>query len=159
MIPICFDRSITTTRLLIDCVSDQESKFLLLYDKENDLWELPGGIGWEEEDLVGWDVGSRIGSLQVLVETQLGISIPWMSYITDVEKEEGVCRVYGYLDRYNSFDSLVKGCNHYSWFTESQLQHMRGENSYVCRAIHSWKRDDIIRGKGKACRQRKQQFD
>ena len=159
LIPICFDQSITTTRLLIDCLSGQESKFLLLYDKENDLWELPGGIGWEEEDLVGWDVGSRIGSLQVLVETQLGISIPWMSYIADMKREEGVCRVYGYLDQYDSFDSSIKGCNHYSWFTESQLQHMFGENSYVCRAICSWKRDDIIRGKGKACRQRKQQFD
>ena len=68
-----------------------------------------GGVGWEEENLVGWDVGARIGSLQALIETQLGILIPWMSYIADVEKEDGICRVYGYLDQYCSFDSLTKG--------------------------------------------------
>ncbi|MFP6722440.1 MAG: phytanoyl-CoA dioxygenase family protein [Candidatus Poribacteria bacterium] len=126
LIPICFDQSIITTRLLIDCPSGRESKFLLLYDDESDCWELPDGVGWEEENLVGWDIGARIGSLQALIETQLDIFIPWMSYIADIEKEGGVCRVYGYLDQYCSFDSLTKGGIRCDWFTEYQLQHMLG---------------------------------
>ena len=42
----------------------EEPKFLLHRDAETHAWELPGGEGWEEEKLVGWDVGARIGSLQ-----------------------------------------------------------------------------------------------
>ena len=159
VIPVCFDKPITTTRLLIECPSGEESKFLLLQDDENDRWELPGGEGWEEKELVGWDVGSRIGSLQALIQTQLGIDIPWMSYIADVEKENGICRVYGYSDKCRSFDALTKGGVHCDWFTKDQLQNMFGDGHYICRAIHTWQRDDIIRGKGKACNQSKHQFD
>ena len=89
LIPICFDKPITTTRLLIEDTSSQESKFLLHCDGE---WKLPGGEGWEEEKLVGWDVGARIGSLQEIAKTQLGLDVPWMSYIEDVEAEDGSCR-------------------------------------------------------------------
>ena len=64
LIPVCFDKPITTTRLLIEDSSSQESKFLLRRDAETHSWELPGGAGWEEEKLVGWDIGARIGSLQ-----------------------------------------------------------------------------------------------
>jgi hypothetical protein len=79
LIPVCFDKPITTTRLLIERPSGQGSEFLLLHDDEHDGWELPGGEGWEEEG-VGWD----IDALQALTQTQLGLDIPWMSYIEDV---------------------------------------------------------------------------
>ena len=71
LIPVCFDKPITTTRLLIEHPSGQESRYLMLHDDEHDRWELPGGEGWEEEG-VGWDIGARIGSLQELTKTQLG---------------------------------------------------------------------------------------
>ena len=157
LIPVCFDKPITTTRLLIECPSDQESKFLLLHDDENDRWELPGGEGWEEKKGVGWDVGARIGSLQALTKTQLGLDIPWMSYIKDVETEDGVCRVYGFSDESLTSDSLTNG--HYDWFTKDHLQRLLGESDYICRAVQTWQRDNIIRGKGKACNQSKHQFD
>jgi len=123
------------------------------------MMKATGGVGWEEENLIGWDIGTRIGSLQALIDTQLDIFIPWMSYIADIEKEGGVCRVYGYLDQHCSFGSLTKGGIRCDWFTEYQLQHMLGKSDYICRVVHSWQRDDIIRGKGKACSQRKHQFD
>ena len=159
LIPVCFDKPITTTRLLIECGSGQESKFLLLHDDENDGWQLPGGEGWEEEELVGWDVGARIGSLQAMTKTQLGLDISWMSYIQDVERENGVCRVYGYLDRRRRLDSLTESGIDCDWFTKAHLQQMLGEGDYICRAIDTWQQDDIIRGKGKACNQSKHQFD
>ena len=71
LIPVCFDKPITTTRLLIEHASGQEPEFLLLHDNEHDRWELPGGEGWEEEE-VGWDIGARVGALQALTQTQLG---------------------------------------------------------------------------------------
>lgn len=156
LIPICFDKPITTTRLLIERPSAGESKFLLLHNDENGHWALPGGEGWEEEG-VGWDVGARIGSLQVLVKAQLGLEIPWMSYIEDVEMIDGVCRVYGFSDEKLTPDSPTNG--QYDWFTQGQLQDLLGEHDYICRAVRTWQRPDIMRGKGKAFSQRANQFD
>ena len=157
LIPVCFDKPITTTRLLIECPSSAESKYLLLHDDENNRWELPGGEGWEEEEGVGWDVGARIASLQDLTQTQLGLNVPWMSYIEDVEKADGICRMYGYSDPSLGSKSLTNG--RYDWFTKDRVGQMLGDDDYISHAIHTWHRDDIIRGKGKACRQSKEQFD
>ena len=157
LIPVCFDNPIITTRLLIECPSDDESKYLLLHDDESNRWELPGGAGWEEEEGVGWDVGARIASLQDLTQTQLGLDVPWMSYIEDVEEADGVCRVYGYVDESLASKPLTNG--RYDWVTKDRVGQMLGGDNYISHAIHTWHRDDIIRGKGKACRQSKEQFD
>lgn len=157
LIPVCFDKPITTTRLLIECPSSDESKYLLLHNDENNRWELPGGEGWEEEEGVGWDIGARIASLQDLTKTQLGVDVPWMSYIEDVEEAGGVCRVYGYADESLASKSLANG--RYDWFTKDRVRQMLGDDDYISHAVHTWHRDDIIRGKGKACRQSKEQFD
>ena len=154
LIPVCFDKPITTTRLLIESPTNGESKYLVLHDDENDSWALPGGEGGEEER-VGWDVGSRIGSLQELTKTQLGLDIPWVSYIEDVETEDGICRVYGFSDETFTPDSMTNG----EWFTKDQLQNRLGESNDISRAVQTWHREDIIRGKGKATQQSKQQYE
>lgn len=157
LIPVCFDKPIATTRLLVEDSSSHESKFLLRRDAETNSWELPGGEGWEEEKGVGWDVGARIGSLQVLTQTQLGLEVPWMSYIEDVEEEDGICRIYGFSDDNLNLDALAdKGCD---WFTKSELQKRLGESDATCRAIDTWQQTDVIRGKGKACYQSRTQFE
>ncbi len=157
LIPVCFDKPIGTTRLLIEDSSQQESKFLLRRDAEKGAWELPGGEGWEEEKLVGWDVGARIGSLQEIAQTQLGLEVPWMSYIEDVEADAGICRVYGFSDGNLDTDALASGgCE---WFTKSELKKRLGESDAICHAVNTWQQADIIRGKGKACRQSRQQFE
>ena len=157
LIPICFDKPITTTRLLVECPSDGESKYLLVHNDENGRWGLPGGEGWEEEEGVGWDIGARIASLQDLTQTQLGLDVPWMSYIEDVEEADGICRVYGYSDASLVSKSIANG--RYDWVTKDRVGQMLGDSDYISHAIHTWHRDDIIRGKGKACRQSKEQFD
>ena len=157
LIPICFDKPIATTRLLIEDASTQESKFLLHRDVETNSWELPGGEGWEEEKGVGWDVGARIGSLQELTQTQLGLEVPWMSYIEDVEEGEGICRIYGFSDENLDIDALAnKSCE---WFTKSELKQRLGESDAICGAVDTWQQADVIRGKGTACRQSRHQFD
>ena len=156
LIPVCFDKPITPTRLLFERQSGQESEFLLLHDDGHDRWELPGGEGWEEDE-VGWDIGARVGALQALTQTQLGLDIPWLSYIEDVEMRDGVCRLYGFSDETLSPDALTH--DRYQWFTRVQLHRLLGESDEICRAVQTWQQEDIIRGKGKAVYQRKQQFD
>jgi len=157
LIPVCFDKPIAKTRLLIEDSSSQEPKFLLRRDAENGAWELPGGEGWEEEKLVGWDVGARIGSLQEIVQTQLGLEVPWMSYIEDVEADAGICRVYGFSDENLDTDALASGgCE---WFTKSALKKRLGESDAICQTVDTWQQTDIIRGKGKACHQSRKQFE
>ena len=156
LLPDCFDQPLTTARLLIECPNGEASKFLLLHDTENGRWELPGGESWEEES-VSWDVGSRIASLQALTKTQLGLDIPWMSYIADVKAGTDICRTYGYSDANLPADLLANG--HCEWFTQNQLHRILGESDPICRAIDMWHRADIIRGKGKACSQSKTQFE
>ena len=156
LIPVCFDKPITMARLLIECPSSDESKYLLRRDDENDRWELPGGESWEEEG-VGWDIGARIAALQDLTKTQLELEVPWMSYIEDVEQEDGICRVYGYSDE--SLGSKPLTNDRCDWFTKDRVRQMLGDSDYISQAIHTWHREDIIRGKGKACRQSKEQFD
>ena len=154
LIPVCFDKPITTTRLLIEDSSSQESKFLLHRDGE---WKLPGGEGWEEEKLVGWDVGARIGSLQELAKAQLGLEVSWMSYIEDIEAEDSICRVYGFSDKNLDLDVLAN--DGYDWFTKAELQQRLGKSDAICRIVDTWHRADVIRGKGKACHQSRTQFE
>ncbi len=156
LIPVWFEKPISTTQLLIEDTSTQESRFFLLKESE-DRWGLPGGEGWEEEK-AGWDVGSRIASVQSHVQTQLGIDVPWVSYIEDVELEEGICRVYGYSDGDGTLAALGKE-EVGEWFTQAQLADTLGEDNDICRAARTWRRDDIIRGMGKPNHQSKTQFD
>ena len=154
LIPLHFDQPITDTRLLIESTSDAESQYLLTNANGNGGWELPGGAGWEEEK-VGWDVGARIGSLQSLIKNQLNVDIPWASYIEDVVTDGGVSRVYGYADAEVDRGSLGDG----NWFTQDQLLNMFGESHAICRAVSTWHREDLIRGRGKAVSQSRQQFE
>jgi ectoine hydroxylase-related dioxygenase (phytanoyl-CoA dioxygenase family) len=158
LIALHSDALLMTTRLLVERVSPQESAFLLLYDHETQAWQLPGGESWEEDDLIGWDVGSRIASMQTLTQQQLGVGIPWMSYITDFEQQDGLCRVYGYLDENGSFDAPTKGNTRCGWFTGEDAQDMLGENNQIGNVIHTWQREDIVRGKGVAFGQKERQF-
>ncbi len=157
LIPVCFDKPITTTRLLIERSSGGESQFLLLGDIENDCWDLPGGEGWEEEGTGGWDVGARIASLQALTKDQIGVDIPWMTYIEDIEMEEGICRVYAVLDE--GLDLEMPDSTPHQWVTQEELKSSLGEGHYICRTIGTWQRADLVRGKGKAFHQSDRQFD
>ena len=71
-----------------------------------------------------------------------------MSYIEDVEMEDGICRVYGFSDESLASRSLSNSlCD---WYSEDQLEHLLGGSHYIYRAVQTWHRDDLIRGKGKA---------
>ena len=156
LIPVHFEKPLATTQLLIEDTSDEEPRFFLMKESE-DRWRLPGGEGWEEDE-AGWDVGSRIASVQSHVQKQLGLDVPWVSYIEDVEQDDGICRVYGYTDGDGSLSGLGKE-DVGEWMTQSQLVETLGEDDDISRAARTWRRDDVIRGMGKPNHQSKSQFD
>ena len=154
LLPVHFDEPIASTRLLIESTAGPESKYMVVDADRDHGWELPGGSGWEEQG-VGWDVGARIGSLQSLVHAQLGVNIPWASYIEDVVGSDGVCRVYGYAD-----DSFQAGLlAHCQWFDWDRLANELGEDHDICRTVQVWQREDVVRGIGKGIHQSDKQFD
>ena len=157
LIPVCFDKPITTTRLLIESPSDRGPRFLLLSDGDNSGWDLPGGEGWEEEGTGGWDVGARIASLQALTKEQLGVDIPWMTYVEDFEMEDGICRVYAVLDEGPVLEATESA--HSRWATQDELKRMLGDSHYICRTVETWQKKDLVRGKGKAHHQSDRQFE
>ncbi len=160
LIPIHFNGPISSARLLIEDPSGAEPSFLLKRSADDGTWELPGGASQDEEEKVGWDIGSRIGALQSMVEQQLnGNVIPWMSYIEDLQSDGGVCRVYGYRDSDRNLRSSMENHDRGEWFTTSKLRKTLGEDHAINRIVRLWQRKDFIRGKGKAGRQQKQQFD
>jgi hypothetical protein len=153
LIPAHSDRAILNTRLVVEQESGSDSQYLVMKGPEG-LPQLPGGLGWEEDD-VGWDVGARIGALQSLAKEQLGVDIPWMSFIDDADEGDSLCRRYGFVSSNGVFDS-VGGDVH--WMSEPELVNALGEQNSVCSAIRSWKEDEVVRGMGKAICQRKKQY-
>lgn len=137
LLAIHSDCPLKNTRLLIERPGT-EPVYLL-----RDDGQLPGGSGWEEAEGVGWDVGARIGALQALAREQLGAEIPWMSYIADVDETE---RVYGYVD-----ESATDYRGH-RWCAEAELP------DAVRSLATQWQRPDIVRGKGVAVSQRREQY-
>jgi ectoine hydroxylase len=156
LLPVCFDRPINDVRLLVERRTKAESQYLLLEDKERGGWLLPGGQGWEEQEAL-WDVGARIGSLQALVKEQLGIEIPWMSYIEDIETADGMSRLYCFSETAAQMPTPEGG--NCTWYTAAQLGQLLDPDDAICHAIKTWKRGGIVRGKGKSLAQRKIQFD
>jgi len=155
LIPFSVDKPISTTRVLIEDASNGEPRFLLARDGEG--WDLPGGEGWEEEEDVGWDVGARVGSAQELARDQLDFDLPWASYINDAQEGDGLCRFYGYVAS-DSDPVSVAGPDR-EWLTVSEIDASLGESSPISAAVREWCRNDVVRGKGKAVSQRKQQFE
>ena len=152
------DAPLTTTRLLVERESPREPAYFLLYDHETQAWQLPSGKSREEEDGIGWDVGSRIAFMQTLTQEQFGVDVPWMSYISDHEERNGLCRIYGYPDENGHFDTLTKSNTRCGWFTSEDAQDMLGEESEIGDIIRTWRRGDVVRGKGVAFGQKEHQF-
>lgn len=154
LLPDHYDEPLATTRLLVEDTSSSEPKYLLL--NNGDGRGLPGGEGCDE-DKVGWDVGARIGSMQEIAKDQLGVEVPWMSYIEDVKEGDGLSRLYAYPTEGSNLD-IKSGVSH-DWLTLDQLKDDLGPDHEIAHAIETWRRDDIIRGVGKAISQSKRQFE
>ena len=156
LIPFQSGKPLETTRLLLEDGENGDSRFLVLKDPSGRL-QLPGGEGWEETEDVGWDVGARVGSVQELVKQQTGAELSWASYVGDLDADNGQCRYYGYVDP--SFDSSTVTAEQVEWLSMDELISSLGESDPIYQIASKWKQPDVVRGKGKAIHQRKQQFE
>ena len=147
------DLPLLRTRLLIESELSGERRYLVVPGEEQP-WQLPGGLGWEE-DGVGWDIGARIGSLQVLISEQLGTDVPWASYIDDWVAPDGLTRVYGYLGDDLEAGALAEA----SWLTADRLTEQLGGSHDICATIQAWRHSDVLRGIGKGMLQSERQFE
>jgi len=144
------DLAINTTRAMITYGDE-----LLLHKTPDGLWALPGGDGWEEAAIPGWDHGNRIGALDDLLRAQLDLVLPWVSYVGDYAAEEdaavpGLCRLYAHpcAQRPLLSDTAKASCK---WFTREALSAL-GEadfaQAFTLDALATWLDAPLRRGKG-----------
>lgn len=143
------DKPILTTRLMLT----HGESVLLERDGEN-RWQLPGGAGWEEEAIPGWDQGSRIGALERLMLDDLALALPWVSYVGDYDEtwqgEAGLCRVYAHPCAQKPLlsDKAKTAC---TWFTRDELAALSPEalvQAFAVDALALWLDAPLRRGKG-----------
>ena len=147
LIALASDRPLVTTQLLLTRPGTVEPEVLL--HRQGDSWCLPGGEGWEENTIPGWDVGSRIGSLTSHVRDRIGLELPWVSYIGDFDEGPGLCRVYGFPGEENA--ALVTAASRHPacrWVAQSALSTEATTPDLVCEALRRWLDPEVVRGKG-----------
>jgi len=146
LVALASDRPLETTRLLLTRRMGDEPQVLL--QQQAGGWGLPGGPGWEEDAIPGWDVGSRIGSLTSQVREQIGLELPWVSYVGDFDEGSGLCRVYGFPSEEDAALMSLAGrhptCR---WVAQSGLKRVSAPE-LVCQAMVQWLAPGIVRGKG-----------
>ena len=84
------DAPLNATRALIT-----HGDAVLLVEDQDGYLGLPGGGGWEEDVIPGWDHGNRAGALDAALQGY-GLDLPWLSYVGDYAEADGLTRVYGY---------------------------------------------------------------
>ena len=150
------DRALKSTRLVLER-RDQGNSQALLRGSDEKGWTLPGGLIDEhrnralEAGLDGaWDSGNLIGALGELCLEQLGIELPWMSYVADHEEDNHLCRIYGatLTGEQNGPDLPADA----KWFSISALDRIVIPCPFLLGAVRQWLDDDaeLIRGKGKS---------
>ena len=150
------DRALKSTRLVLER-RYQGNCQVLLRESDEKGWTLPGGLIDDgrnralEAGLDGaWDTGNLIGALGELCLEQLGIELPWMSYVADHEEDNHLCRVYGatLTNEYNN-PGLPADTK---WFSAPALDRIVTPCPFLSDATRQWLGDDaeLIRGKGKS---------
>lgn len=148
LLPMHSDLPIRTTRLLLTHGSD-----VLVQTASDGALHLPGGEGWEETAIPGWDQGNRIGALDDIVRREFALELPWMTYIGDYEETViedgevvlGLCRVYAYPCDEKPELPAEAGAK---WVTRESLAGLSLAQQFVPEAVGQWLDVPLRRGKG-----------
>ncbi len=134
------DVTLKATRALIT----HGDAVLLVEDQEGYL-ALPGGEGWEEDVIPGWDHGNRVGALDAALQGY-GLDLPWLSYVGDFAEAGALTRVYGFPIADRPPITVV-----HRWCDDADLSILlaaeRLQQEYTLEALREWCRKDIRRGK------------
>ena len=144
------DGMIASTRLLLECADR-----ILFLQTEDGLWSLPGGAAQRERKVPGTDDDNVIEFLLVHLKEQLGIELPWVSYVGDfnVGENDDLCRIYAYpgTDR----PELRVACpDKVAWLDEREISQKAKSGKLLLGfegdAVHRWLHESLLRGIGQA---------
>lgn len=114
---------IDEARLLIE---DRQGRILVLLDGTAG-WALPRYAAAEDATAGILDVCNVMGSVQTQAQTQLGLPLPWLSWLQDFTEARGTaaerrCRVYGHRLSSAAPDlAAADGTLEHSWMSAAQL--------------------------------------
>ena len=142
-----YGEGVRGSRLLLE----QNDRFLLL---DRGLgWGLPGGTAGNDED--GAPPSNCIGVLQEQCGSQLGIEVPWMSYIGDFAASQGPCRVYAHQCR-GPLELTAPADGRIRWCGADEIQQLAAqgelEAGYEIEAVRLWLDPGFDRGIGQSGR-------
>ena len=130
---------IDEARLLIE---DSEEKVLVL-GSDNNGWQLPQFAAAEDASAGILDVCNVMGSVITQTRDQLGLHLPWLSWLIDVNDVapdggagEWRCRVYGHRlrDAAPELDSESDLTHQYRWMSAEELAEVNSAELLKCGA-------------------------
>lgn len=133
-------------------IEDSEGRVLVLSD-DGDVWRLPSFAATEDETAGILDVGNVIGSVVRQAESQLGLRLPWLSWLEDIsgpapddEVGQWRSRVYGHRLS-GSAPALIEAAPKHRWLTTEELAEMETaecleDGAEVGRWLHMWQAEE-----------------
>ena len=151
LLPNHSDIPITTARVLLQ----HREKFLMIRSdrRKEQQWHLPGGEPQEHDLTRRYDRCNLIDSVEIHVQDQLNLEIPWMTYLADFEHDGELCRVYAHPLEEDPPVQAAKGIQE-GWFTAEEIGAMKSAGKltggYEPQAINLWLDDSYLRGIGQS---------
>ena len=138
-------------------IEDADGRVLVLGDGES-AWRLPRFEAAEDESAGILDVCNVMGSVQAQALSELGLLVPWLSWLQDTtgpgegEASETRCRVYGH--RLETTAPNVEGpCASagYAWLSADELAEAEGDGLLddgvqVLAWLHMWQNEEDENG-------------
>lgn len=144
------DRPIRSTALLLE--SEGEVLFMQLDDGS---WSLPCGVARTGHKVPGSNDDNVIEQLYAAARSQLGLELPWVSYVGDFGDVErrGLCRVYAYPLPARSELSQSRLLD-VAWLSSEEIVQLhragRLRHGFEAEAIEQWRQVGPLRGIGKS---------
>ena len=121
-------------------IEDNDDRVLLLRD-DADCWALPRYEASEDESAGILDVCNVMGSVLVQAREQLGLRLPWLSWLIDVSRsvdnvgsDEWRCRVYGHRLENVEPQLLIESSavSEYRWTSAAELEELGSDGQLEC---------------------------
>ena len=141
------------SRLVIE---DTEDRVLLVSD-DAEMWRLPGFAAAEDETAGILDVCNVMGSVLAQAESQLGLRLPWLSWLQDLadaapEDDTGQWRIRVYGHRLSApAPALAEAAPEFRWMAVEELVELEEAGSLefgadVLRWVHMWQAEEDENG-------------
>ncbi len=149
LLPHHGDRPIGRCRLLLE----HDGRLLLLRAAGDAGWSLPGGPVINADRTRGSDEGNLIASIEDAAADNLGVEVPWATYIGDYDEDDAICRVYAHATS-DTPTPNPSGGSRAEWFTFDQVRQMDGDLAcgFERDALDRWLDRSIVRGIGQSKR-------